>query len=88
MPLSEADKQQIGAFLGALIRGEGELGWSALPMVKLYNAAKQEKVNIPDLLVRDPESTRLIVAALKSRAKMLPINVLKQIEAVVVAAKS
>ena len=86
--LTETDKQQIGAFLGSLIRGEGELGWGALPMVKLYNSAKVEKVNIPDLLMRDPEAVRLIVQALRQHARRLPPAILKQIESIVIAAKA
>lgn len=88
MSLAEHDKQQVGAFLGALLRGEADLGWGALPMVKLYSAAKTEKVDLFDMLVRDPQTTSLFVSAMKKRARELPASLIKQLEQVIVTAKS
>ncbi len=88
MPLSELDKQQVGAFLGALLRGEAELGFGAMSMIKLYNVANKEKVDLFELIVRDPETTKRYVAALRKRARELPAATIKQIEQIVIAAKS
>lgn len=88
MPLSELDKQQVGAFMGALLRGEAQLGWSAMPMIKLYGAAQQEHVDLFDMLVRDPQTMNLFVASMKKRARELPASVVKQLEQVIVSAKS
>ncbi len=88
MSLSELDKQQVGAFLGALLRGEAQLGWSAMPMIKLYTAAQKEKVDLFDMLARDPKTMTLLVAAMKKRARELPASLIKQVEQVIVSAKS
>jgi hypothetical protein len=86
--LSEADKQKVGLFLGALLRGTADLGFAALPLVKLYSAAKTEKLNFTDLLMRDPETALAIVTAMRRQAKKLPPEVVSALEQVVAMARS
>ncbi len=88
MPLSEIDKLQVSAFLGGLVRGTAEVGFAALPLLKLYKVAKEERVSLPDLLARDPETVLEIIAALRRQARKLPPSVIKALEQVVIAAKA
>lgn len=88
MALSDTDKQRVGSFLGDLLRGTADLGFAALPLVKLYSAAKTEKLSFTDLLLRDPETALAIAAAMKRQAKKLPPEVIGALEQVIAMARS
>jgi hypothetical protein len=88
MPLSDADKGQISAFLSSLIRGKASLGIGAMSMIKLYNAAQHEHVDIPELLVRDPEAVEALVGALQNRAKYLSAGTVKKLDKIVALANA
>lgn len=88
MPLSDADKGQIGTFLSSLLRGKASLGFGSMSMIKLYTAAQHEKVDIPELLVRDPEAVEALVVALQKRAKYLSAATVKKLEKIVVLANA
>jgi hypothetical protein len=88
MPLNDSQKGQISAFLSSLIRGQASLGMGAMSMVTLYNTAKQEHVDILELIVRDPEAVEAIVVAMMDRAKYLPASTVKKLEKIVALANA
>lgn len=87
MAISANDTAKVVNFIGGLINGAADLGFSALPLVSLYQKAKAENVPFADLLVKDPTAISSIMQALKRQARTLPPVVLDALEEVIREAK-
>lgn len=87
MAVSPQDTAKVVSFLGTIINGAADLGFSALPMVALYQKARAENVPFADLLVRDPAAISSIMQALKRQARTLPGPVLDALQEVIREAK-
>ena len=87
MALSANETAKVVNFIGGLISGAADLGFSALPLVSLYQKAKAENVPFADMLVKDPAAIASIMQALKRQAKQLPPVVLAALQEVIREAK-
>jgi hypothetical protein len=87
MTISANDTAKVVNFIGGLINGAADLGFSALPLVALYQKAKAENVPFADLLVKDPTAIASIMQALKRQARTLPPAVLDALQEVIREAK-
>lgn len=81
------DQAKVGQFIGRMLRGIVSVNAMALPMVSLYNAAKESGVSIIDLALEDEDTMRSVVEALGRRAGRIPPPLLKLMERVVADAK-
>lgn len=86
-PLSGQEQTKVGSFVGQLLRGVADLGFTALPYVALYQRAREQKLTIIDLALEDEETVRTVVEALKRKAARLPLPILHLMEQVIVAAR-
>jgi hypothetical protein len=87
MAVTPQETAKVVNFLGSLINGAADLGFSALPLVSLYQKARAENVPFADLLVRDPAAIASIMQALKRQARSLPPAVLDALQEVIREAK-
>jgi len=87
MALTEGEKAKVGAFLGALMRGAADLGFSALPLVALYTKARVEKTPLTDFILKDPAALDAVIQSLKRQAKTLPLPVIIALEGILTDAR-
>ena len=72
MPLQSDEIAKVKQFLGSLLNGAAELGFSALPILSLYKRAKDERVDFWMLLLTDPDMSAKLVGAMRKHAGKLP----------------
>jgi len=81
-PLTSDEMRMFSGFLKGIFKGTIELGFGTVPMVQLYNRAREHGTSFIDLLVADPDTATEIVKSLRKQATKLPpvvLVVLKQI---------
>jgi hypothetical protein len=87
MPLDQTQRTKVGNFLVELLKGTADLGFSALPLIGLYNQARAEKVPLMDLLIASPGAVDGIMASLQRQATKLPEPALIAMEKILADAR-
>lgn len=71
-----AKNQKLGQFLGRLLLGTADLGFSALPLIKAFKDAKAEddwkEIGLVEWIQSDPNAAEIVARALERGRTHLP----------------
>lgn len=77
---------KLQEFLRKLLDGAVDLGLASLPLLAIYNRAKDEKLDFWSLVLTDPEMGDRLIKRLRARASTLPPAMIEGLRLVVKAA--
>lgn len=86
VPLSAAEKAELGDFIVQLVLGKVELGYGSVGMLGLYGRAQEEGLSLIDILGESPQILTWSANLLHAHARKIPKSAIDLLRLIVKAA--